>query len=145
MTGFSLADIRRFAGMDEAQAREALGPGTTEDPESDYQNLDELLELDNPAVFPGSIYVKDGKVRLVYVGDAALEGTTPEDLEAQLDGKPERLRSRAGKSATIRLHADQGVAYSADTSQVHFVEAFPPTTVNAYRSTVYKEPPAFRR
>lgn len=144
MGGFSLADARRFVGMDEAQAREALGPGVTEDPESDYEGLDELLEL-NGAAFPGSVYLKDGRVVIVYIGDAALRGTTPEVLEAQLDGEPERLRSRAGKSATIRLHADQGVAYSADASQVHFVEAFPPTTAKAYRSTIYEEPPAFKR
>jgi hypothetical protein len=57
----------------------------------------------------------------------------------------ETLRSRQGKSALMHVVADKGIAWSEDDGEVGFVELFPPTTLNGYQKTIYREPPKFIR
>lgn len=142
---FSLAAARTLLSLSESEIRQRLGPDAYEDPESEYEGLEDVLELRNEAVFPGSIYLRDGAVELIYAPRAALEGVAKEELEAELTGEPERLRSRAGKKANLLVRADQGVAYSADRDRVHFVEVFPPCTLEDYRERIYIDPGAFIR
>lgn len=142
---FDLALGRRLVTMSEHQVRALLGPDLEEDGDSGYEGLDDLVELVNLDVFPGSIFLADGAVRLVYVPRSGVEGMSLEQIERQVTGEPARLRSRAGKKATMRVWPEEGVAVSADAQGVHFVELFPPTTLEEYEREIYEEPPRFIR
>lgn len=137
---FSLAAARAVATLSEHDARQRLGSGAEQDDDAEYQGLRHLVELRNDAVLPAWVYLRDGRVRLVYASDDALEGLTTDQLEAELSGAPEILASRAAKAAALYVHPGDGVAYSADDERVHFVEVFPPCTLAEYRDEVYIEP-----
>lgn len=141
---FSLTEVRSLLSLTEDELRERLGPNVEEDPESDYEGLEDVLELTGGSV-PGSVYLRDGRVVLVYVPRRAVEGTDPADLESQLSTEPARLRSRAGKTANLWVRPGEGVAYSADSSKVHFVEVFPPSTLEEYREQIYVDHGPFIR
>ena len=131
--------------MSEDDVRDKLGDNVHEEPESDYQGLDEVLELRNNAKFPGRIFLSDGQVRLVYLSDEALEDVSVKDFDKVTDGAATELRSRAGKMSTLYLFAEDGVAYSTDGSVIDFAEFFPPCSADVYTEQIYDAPGPFRR
>ena len=142
----SLIEIAKaFLGRSESDVRRALGDHASYSADDEYESLDGLTSLENPAVFPGTLYLLDGVVELVYFGDEAVSSVTPAQIEEEVKGRPARLRSRAGKKASTFVHAHDGVAYSAEGNQVNFIEVFRPRTRKEYEEQIYKEPPAFIR
>lgn len=140
-----LAEARALVSLSEAEVRERLGSSAEEDPESDYEALEDVLELRNDAVFPGSVYLRDGRVELVYLPRAAVGGLTRDELEGEFESEAVRLRSRAGKKASMYVRPKEGIAYSADQHRVHFIEVFPPCDLEEYKRRIYVEPPKFIR
>ena len=141
---FSLAEVRALLALSEPELRERFGPGVDQDPESDYEGLEDVFELSGGGL-PGSVYLRNGRVVLVYVPRAALDGVDPADIEGQLETEPARLRSRAGKTANLWVRPEEGVAYSADATRVHFVEVFPPSTLKEYKKGIYIDHGPFKR
>ena len=140
-----LKDALKLRSMSEKAVREMLGDDAHEEPESDYQGLEEVLELGNKHEFPGRIFLSDGDVRLVYLSEDALENVSVKDFERITDGEATELRSRAGKMSTLYLFAADGVAYSTDGSTIDFAEFFPPCSADEYTDQVYEDPGPFRR
>jgi hypothetical protein len=140
-----LEAAKAFIGRTKEEALAALGEGATFEPADEYQKLQGLSSLENPSVFPGTLYLKDRKVELVYLGDEATARISASSLEDELKGSPARRRSRAGKQASTYIHADDGVAYSAEGNEVHFIEVFQPCTLEEYEAQIYREPPDFIR
>ena len=141
----ALTVARALVGRSLEDVRRALGPGESESDGDDYEALEDLTSVQNRGRFPGTVYLRNGEVELVYVGPGALEGVTPADLEEELKGRPARLRSRAGKKASLFVHAGQGIAYSAHGDELHFVEVFKPRSLEEYEAAIYKDPGPFIR
>lgn len=145
---FDLAAAHALLGLSEEDVRERLGAtdGNVRR-EVAYERLKDVTEIYRPETFPGRIYLRNGSVELVYVPyGPALDGLTSADLEAELGKEGEQLRSRAGKTFTHYVHAQQGVAYTADSDDaVEFVEVFGPRTLEAYRADIYEDPGDFIR
>ena len=144
---FDLAASRAVLDLPEDEVRHKLGgPGGETEANVRYEGLDGVTMYYNPAVLPARVYVRDGRVQMVYVpSGSALDGLTPADLERQLVSKGIRLRSRAGKRFGHHVFAEDGVAYSSDRHGVRFVEVFPPRSHEAYVSEIYREPGRFIR
>ena len=144
---FDLASSLALRDLPEPQVRQTLtinSGGVRED--VSYEGLENVTELYNPAAFPGRVFVRDGRVQMIYLPrDGGLDDLTPADLESQLDSSYVELRSRAGKRFRHRVHPDLGVAYSASGDAIAFVEIFSPRSIQAYQAEIYREPPPFKR
>ena len=136
---FELRELSREQIMQRLRASpEHVDPGVT------YQSLEGVDRLHAPA-HPAHFYFRGDELLMIYVPEGALDGVTPEQLEARLDGEGERLRSRAGRDAALWVHAEQGVAYVAEDGAVISLEVFPPTGFERYRDEIWWEPPEFIR
>ena len=86
--------------------------------------------------------VFDGdRVAVVYVAGRAA-GASPDDLVAEL-GEGETLPGANTAGSELHVYAEQGLAFSHDGPKLEMVEAFPPTTFEDYRATLYRQPPRF--
>ena len=85
----------------------------------------------------GAFFFDGDALRVAYVsGAAAAEATA---LLEEL-GPGEELRSRAHKRSVLHVWPDRGLAVSVREGKVDFVEVFPPTSLDGYRSEIYEEP-----
>lgn len=92
------------------------------------------------------VFLRGGDVVLVYLGSAALsDGIDHDALVAALGSEGHRLRSRQGKTASMHVVAERGVAWSEHGGEIGFVELFSPTSFADYERDIYAEPPRFRR
>ncbi|WP_029136661.1 hypothetical protein [Nakamurella lactea] len=109
-----------------------------------YQGMTGLDAIDTPG--GGCLYLRGEELVLIYLGDAALPtGLDDESLRTALGTAGDELPSREGKTASLHVVADQGVAWSEDNGAIGFVELFPPTTGRDYRRRIYRKPPKFVR
>lgn len=77
--------------------------------------------------------------------EGELQRLTPQLLLSYL-GKPDAvLRSGAGKDYNHYVYPNKGLAFSANAREVAYLEIFAPTSLEAYESQFYFEPPAFVR
>ncbi|MFW5782895.1 MAG: hypothetical protein ACOCVK_01755 [bacterium] len=136
---------RSFLGMTLREARDLLGADAHIVPGDEYGRLRDVTSLESAAVFPGTLYVEADEVRLVRVNRNGLQGMTRADLCSQMEGDPIRLRSRAGKTAQLLVYASQGVAFSSEGADLHFLEAFSPCTQREYETQYYRAPGTFIR
>jgi hypothetical protein len=130
----SLDDVQRILG-------EAARPV----PGDEYGQMNDLTSIENPQVFPGTLYLQNGSVVLVRIRREAMAAISPAELREIFGGEAVRLRSPAGKQAHLWVWADQGVASSVQGQTVHFLEVFPPCTQSEYEARIYREPPRFIR
>lgn len=134
LSGASLAEVASVTGADTGQRESVTG----------YERLKDLDVIDAPG--GARIFLRGEGVVLMYLGEGALPaGTDHQTLVEAAGSDGETLRSRQGKSAVMHVVPDQGVAWSEDGGAVGFVEVFPPTTIDRYRKTIYREPPKFKR
>jgi hypothetical protein len=141
-----MKQFQEVLDLDEAGVRRRLdGPDAEVNTDRRYEGLEHVTHYYNPSVLPAHVYVRNGRVQMVYVprGSAALQDTTPADIDAQVGGRGQRVRSRAGKSSNQYVRADQGVAYSTDEDEVEFVEIFRPRSLDAYLREIYQDPGEF--
>jgi len=101
------------------------------------RGLDEVETPTGRVVFDGD------RVAVVYVSGAALRPSDPDDLVAELGGPGEELPGAASAGSELHVYPDQGLALSHDGPKLEMVEAFPPTTLGAYREQLYRDPPRF--
>lgn len=138
-------DAKGFLGQSLDEVIETLGPDVDPVPGDTYGQLGDLTFIHAPQVFPGVLYVHNDRVELVYVGKKALTDLSPSRLADELGGEGVRLRSRAGRTAGLWVHAQRGIAYSAQGEHLDFVEVFRPRTTEQYEAQIYREPGPFRR
>jgi hypothetical protein len=141
----TLEDLARIPGASLATVASITGADLdNREPGAGYQRLAEVDAIDAPG--GARVYARGEQVLLVYVGTDALPAGTNHQALARIAGSDgETLRSRQGKSALMHVVADKGIAWSEDDGEVGFVELFPPTTLNGYQKTIYREPPKFIR
>lgn len=138
-------DLLTLPGAALAHAVDVTGVDT-----SDRQAVTRYQGLRDLEAFSSSegtrVLMRGDDVVLVYVGRTALAGDIDHDaLAAALGSEGHRLRSRQGKTASMHVVAERGVAWSERGGEVGFVELFPPTTLADYERDIYVDPPAFRR
>ena len=112
----------------------------------EYQGLTGVTIVRAGDRCPGSLYLADDRVVLMYVGHVERwPQITPDALFDSLGEPDERLRSRAGRGHSQYLFGAGGIAFSTADDEVDFVEVFAPTTVADYVAQIYAEPPPFIR
>lgn len=129
---------------DAAVARFKIEPGDIEKG-VEYGKLKKLELLNNDETEPTELYFRGGKLRLAYVGRTALADGNKAALFEALGETEHKLRSGAGKGATLYVYPEKGVAFSATGQRLDFLEVFPPCSFKDYESEVYEEPPRFIR
>lgn len=141
----SLDELGRLPGAPLDVVASATGADTHQrESVTGYQRLADLDVIDAPG--GERIFLRGDDVVLIYVGEDWLPtGTDHQALVRVAGSDGEELRSRQGKSALMHVVADKGLAWSEDGGEVGFVELFPPTTIDGYRKTIYREPPKFKR
>ena len=65
------------------------------------------------------------------------------DLLARVGDEAPTLRSAAGKRARVHVRAEEGLAVADEGGRVRYVEIFPPTTFEDYRSRIHRPAPKF--
>ena len=140
-----LTRARAFLGLGLAEVQRVLGDGARPVPGDEYGRMENVTSIENPQVFPGTLYLGNETVELVRVGRAGLAEITEPMLRAHCGPDPVCLRSRAGKTANMWVYAPQGVAYSSQGETVHFLEVFHPCSHGEYEARIYREPPDFVR
>jgi hypothetical protein len=131
------------APLDKVAALTGADPANREEV-THYQALHDLEVIPTPG--KAWIYVRGDAVKVIYFGELALpRGLRSDTLRDALGSDGEELRSRQGKRATLHVVAERGVAWSEEDGNVGFVEVFPPTTLDAYRTEIYGKSPRFLR
>jgi hypothetical protein len=142
----SLTELEGLPGLSlsEAAARLGLDPASREH----ARNYGSLTNVDSIRA-KGSgfrLFARDNKVVLVYVSEAGLPHRANHQALARRAGTGVRtLRSRQGRTAQTYVAAEAGLAWSALGGDIGWIELFPPMSFDAYRETIYKEPPTFIR
>ena len=87
--------------------------------------------------------VFDGdRVAVVYVHGASLRHVSPDALLADL-GEGETMPGAASAGSELHVYPAEGLSVAHDGPKLQWVEAFPPTTLEDYRRTLYREQPRF--
>lgn len=109
-----------------------------------YEKLVTLTKLHNKNYHPGHFYFRNGKLVMLYIGEnEELKEISSKLLQSNFAEEGIKLRSRAGKTFNHYVYPDKGVAFSADSKSVRFIEIFPPTSLEAYKAEIYEEPQPF--
>jgi len=98
--------------------------------------------LDEAETATGRVVFDGDRVAVVYLSGHALRPTKPDDLLAEL-GEGEELPGAASAGSVLHVYPAEGLAFSHDGPKLEMAEAFPPTTLDEYRATLYRDPPSF--
>lgn len=108
-----------------------------------YEKATGLTELYKPDASPARFYFRDEKLVVIYLSDrGVLDQLDEATLESELGAPAGSLRSRAGKHSELRVYPEKGIAFSSG-DELDFIEIFPPTTLDGYKSAIYSEPGPF--
>jgi hypothetical protein len=133
----------RDLSMQEIQNRFSISEKNI-DKDANYIKLKHVTEFHNPKTHPGYFYFRDGKFALLYVGRCKqLEQIELKELQQELGGLGIEMRSRSGKQFNHHVYPEKGVAFTVDRASVRFLEIFPPTSLEVYKSEIYEEPSPF--
>ncbi len=138
-------DARALLGLSLDEVRRVLGTAATIVSGDEYQGMEDVVSVENREVFPGTVYLKEGNVELVYIAFRGLSSFGEADLRTRFGDNPVRLRSRAGKRANLWVFAEQGVACSSRAGELDFLEVFIPCTQREYEERIYRDPGPFIR
>lgn len=112
-----------------------------------YQRMKDVTEIhhpDQPDLGAARCFFRNGKLVLIYT--SGVTGISQDELDTLRGGESGEqavlLRSRAGKTSNLHVHAGKGVAFSKG-KRLEFIELFPPMTQQEYEQTIYVAPGAF--
>ena len=109
-----------------------------------YEQLAPVTHLYNPAAHPAHFYFQGEKMVMLYLSDPQILKAISVAALREKYGEGTVLRSRAGKTATHIVYPESGLAFSADNKQqILFLEIFPPSALDAYKTQIYMEPGPF--
>lgn len=140
-----ITTARSYIGLSLDELQSLLGDAARAVHGDEYGQMQDLTSIENLTVFPGTLYLWKGAVRLVRLNHTAVVAVSPADLRLELGNEPVRLRSSAGKRAHLWLWAEQGVACSVEDETIHYLEVFEPCSQAEYEARIYREPPHFIR
>ena len=136
---------RAFLGLSLEDAQHALGPDAGVVRRDEYGRLHNVTSLESENVFPGTLYAEADEIRLVRVTRNGLRDITRTAMCSQMSTDPMQLRSRAGKRAQLLAYASEGIAFSTQGEDIHFLEVFTPCTHREYEIRFYRPPSRFIR
>jgi hypothetical protein len=146
MAGVDLDAWRALLDRSREELMAELGAGEADVvPDVSYEGLRNVDRIHGASAHPGHFYVSPERVELIYVGEAGLEGVDPSELEAELGGPGEILRSRAGKRSKMHVYPERGTAFAEENGHVQILELFHPMTLAEYRDRIYVDRGAFIR
>jgi hypothetical protein len=124
-----------------AQARAELGAENAElVADAGYGQMDGLTMLHAPDAHPGIFFFRDGRLAVLRVEDPDVDGG---ELLARVGDEAPTLRSAAAKHALVHIRAEDGLAVADEGGRIRYIEIFPPTTFEDYRSRIYQPAPKF--
>ena len=144
VAGYELEDLLALRALSRDELTTRLGALET-DPDEGYEQIAGVDRLHDPATFPGHFYFDGEELRMLYVPRSALADTDLDELRRELGEPAATLSSRTGEDSTLFVYPERGVAFASDGERVEIVEIFPPTTLEAYESAIYKDPGDFIR
>ena len=112
-----------------------------------YLGFTGLTGMSNPDTHPGEFYFCGKKFALFYIEDLSEElgRISPQFLEQHLGEPADVLGSRAGKQHNHYVYPEKGIAFSADSQGISYLEIFEPTSLKRYKSRMYLKPTPFTR
>ena len=124
-----------------AQVRAALGVEHTDlVADAGYGQMEGLTMLHAPDAHPGIFFFRDGRLAVLRVERPDVDAG---ELLARVGEEAPTLRSAAAKRARVHVRAEDGLAVADEAGDVRYVEIFPPTTFEDYRSRIHQPPPKF--
>ncbi|MFW6208799.1 MAG: hypothetical protein ACOC7X_08850 [Spirochaetota bacterium] len=143
--GAFINDSRKFLGLELEEACRAMGNNAQSVCADAYGSMENLISLENPQSFPGTLYLEQQRVVLVRLSEEGLRGYSKESLSSLLGETPVRLRSPGGKQANLMVNAHEGIACSCLGDLLQFIELFEPCSQKSYENRIYKKPLPFIR
>ncbi|MBO9701896.1 MAG: hypothetical protein J7604_16935 [Sporocytophaga sp.] len=104
-----------------------------------YIKLHGLSRVHKPDILPGYFYFDGDKLAMIYISDEDRLRNMSFDSIKSAYGSGHRLSSRAGKTSNLYVYAELGFAVSVTHGQIDFIEIFPSTTLEDYKSRIHKE------
>jgi hypothetical protein len=144
VAGYELADLLALRGLSRDQLQARLG-ALEADPGVRYEGIEGVDRLHDAAAFPGHFYYRGDDQLMLYIPRSALKEADLGELRTALGEAAASLSSRTGEDSTVYVYPERGVAFATDGEQVEILEIFPPTTLDAYESGIYKDPGEFIR
>jgi hypothetical protein len=142
VAGHELEELFALRELTRDQVQERFGIDESGvDPDVAYERLGGVDALYEPSAFPGHFFFRGDELVMIYIPRTALADTDLEELRRALGEPAATLSSRTGEDSSLLVYPDRGVAFATDGEKVEIVEVFPPTTLDDYRTRIYKEPP----
>ncbi len=142
IAGYELDELLALRELTREQVQDRFGIDESGvDPDVAYERLDGVDALYQPSAFPGHFFFRGDDLAIIYIPRSALADDDPDELRQALGEPAATLSSRTGEDSSLLVYPDQGVAFATDGEHVEIVEIFPPTTLDEYRTRIYKEPP----
>ncbi len=110
-----------------------------------YEKLINVTRIDLPD--NRLFFFRDGRLQIIYIsGEESVSELWNEIKHSVNIDMPENMvRSRAGKTANQLIFASNGFTASVNKNEVHFIEIYPPCSVDQYMDSIYEEPSPFIR
>ena len=92
-------------------------------------------------------YFKDGKLQIIYLSDDKMVKKLWSEFKSISGASTaeKTVRSRAGKTSNQLIFATLGITVSITQDDVHFIEMYPPCSLEYYIEHIYQEPGPFIR
>lgn len=142
-----LAQLQALIGIDQQAfiSRFGIQPEQIETSVA-YERMKDVTAIshpEHPELGAARFFFQNAKLVLSYLsGGSAIQDA---DINAVIGGpgrEPIVLRSRAGKTSSLRVYADKGIAVSRG-KKLDFIEIFQPTKQQVYEQTIYVAPGPF--
>lgn len=137
LRGFNLKDVLEMYGFTDSEIEKNAA----------YEKLENLTAIgDKDSEIP-MFFFRGEKQAIMYLTAEMLRKLklTPDDFYKKFGKQYVELPSRAGKNHRQIVYPAQGVAFSTAGANLDFLEIFPPTTIAAYQSEIYRTVPAFTK
>jgi hypothetical protein len=109
------------------------------DKEVGYIKLKGLSRVHKEDVLPGYFYFEGDKLVMIYINDESRLGNISFKKITTDYGNGHRLSSRAGKTSNLYVYPENGFAASVTHGQIDFIEIFPSTTLDDYKTRIHEE------
>ncbi len=110
------------------------------DNEVSYIKLQGLSRIHKPDAIPAYFYFEGDKLVMIYINDDSHLISDMSFKKIISDyGEGHRLSSRAGKTSNLYVYPEIGFAVSVTHGQIDFIEIFPSTTLDEYKSRIHED------
>lgn len=142
-----LARLKALIGMDQQAFIDRFGIRPEHIRSSAaYERMKDVNEIHNPdhgELGSARFFFRNAKLVLIYLSDATdISKSDIDEVKGDPADQGTVLRSRAGKTSNLHVHAEKGIAISKG-KRIDFIELFQPTTQQEYEQTIYVEPGPF--